>query len=712
MFSSICPVRESREAVPAPDGGAHSWMGVRGQVEDYVAKPPELPIHLLEFLRGRHLYDIHPGIHPNFDFTKFEVTQQRALRRLAQMTHLTRDGEVRMGQSTTYRYALIRPANQMRGLLHSEREVMVVFSDYAEFQSRTLDAFDRILSESSDEFRIEKVARILISEDPNVARKVKKLFESKPDAPVVIPFHISELSLASKSTDIAARIREFTYSRDLFSMSSPLRGDLYFYGRSNLINEICSKLASGENFGLFGLRRSGKTSLVNGINRALRTRAGAGVVIDCQSPAVHQRRWYELLEHIAQSAKSSLNSNVKLAKSEKYSEKDASETFLRDMRAIKKNIKSEFVALLFDEVERISFGTASSEHWNTGRDFLHFWQAIRYGFQSPDSPFSFLIVGTNPSSVERIKIFESDNPLFGNVEKRFIPMFSPTQVTEMVDDLGSIMGVQFDDQCKSKLHSDFGGHPFLTRYACSYICQSATERPLEVDRTVYAEGIEKFATESHTYVDSIVGLLRDEYPDEYEMLSYLGVGDHQSFCAFADSDPNLYEHLVGYGIVREGRRSYYFRIGSVESYFEKKAKPTKLLDQKGRLAEISERRNSLEKSLRSLIKNVHTIQVKRGDRRNRVVSKLHPARREALDDFSFEDLCSEGQSPLYFDEIRHIIAGNWASFENAIDLSKSDFEYHMSTVNSSRSDAHAKHVSDDIFDKWRVSISELASNLG
>ena len=31
MFSSICPVRESREAVPAPDGGAHSWMGVRGQ---------------------------------------------------------------------------------------------------------------------------------------------------------------------------------------------------------------------------------------------------------------------------------------------------------------------------------------------------------------------------------------------------------------------------------------------------------------------------------------------------------------------------------------------------------------------------------------------------------------------------------------------------------------------------------------------------------
>ena len=44
MFSSICPVRESREAVPAPDGGAHSWMGVRGQGrgDGLVGTNPEL----------------------------------------------------------------------------------------------------------------------------------------------------------------------------------------------------------------------------------------------------------------------------------------------------------------------------------------------------------------------------------------------------------------------------------------------------------------------------------------------------------------------------------------------------------------------------------------------------------------------------------------------------------------------------------------------
>lgn len=241
---------------------------------------------------------VGPGIHPKFDFTRFSVPHQRVLRRLAQLTHLNRDGEIALSSNTKYRYALIRPTGQMRGLLHTDREVMVVFSEYPEFQSRTLDAFDRLLAQIPDEFRIEKVARILISDDKDVAEKVRKLFESKPDAPVVIPFYVNDLNLATKDHYIASRIREFTYSRDLFSMSSPLRGDLYFYGRSGLINEICSKLASGENFGLFGLRRSGKTSIVNGLHRAVGTRSGASVIIDCQSPAVHQRRWNELLEFI------------------------------------------------------------------------------------------------------------------------------------------------------------------------------------------------------------------------------------------------------------------------------------------------------------------------------------------------------------------------------------------------------------------------------
>lgn len=670
---------------------------------------PAVPMHNTY---GRYyLADINPGIHPHFEMTKFNATQQRVLRRLSQMTHLTRHGEVELGRGTKYRYALVRPTGQMRGLLHTDREVMVLFSEFPEFQSRTLDAFDRILSEIQDEFRVEKVARLLVSDDHNVAAKIKKLFESKPDAPVVVPFHCSELALATPDHTIASRIREFTFSRDLFSMSSPLRGDLYFYGRSGLINEICSKLQSGENFGLFGLRRSGKTSIVNGISRAVRTRSGSSIVVDCQSPSVHQRRWNELLEHIARTTKERLGSTTVLSPPEKYDEKDAAETFLKDMRAIKKNSKTGFVALLFDEVERISFGTASSPHWNRERDFLHFWQAIRAGFQSASSPFSFLIVGTNPSAVEKIKIFESDNPLFGNVEKRFIPMFTQAQVNEMVDDLGAIMGVHIDDECKNRLHADFGGHPFLTRYACSFIANSTRDRPVEVDRTVYAFGVEKFKAESSTYVESVVGLLKEEYPDEYQMLQYLGQRDINEFTAFATSDPTLCEHLVGYGVVARGTRAFYFKIGIIERYFEAAARPLHLLDQDGRLAEISSRRNALERDLRGMINQVLRVSFSQKERSDQLLSKLPSNRRPTLAGYSFAEILSAGESPLYFDELKCIILGHWDKFANVLELEKGEFEYHMNTVNRSRADAHAKYIDDQSFEKWRVSIGELASKL-
>ncbi len=652
--------------------------------------------------------DIQPGRHPNFDITKFEPTEQRVLRRMEQLFHLTRDGEITIGkQKSNYRYALIKPCGKMRGILHTDREILVVFSSYEDFQPRSIDAFDFILDQSSEDFRVEKVARILVSGDQSIARKLKALFESRPDAPVVIPYHTSEFSLATSEADIISRIREFSFSRDLFSMSSPLRSELYFYGRSNLINEISAKLSSRENFGLFGLRRSGKTSLISGISRSFGSRNGASVTIDCQSPSVHQLRWNELLRHIAIELKEVLPAKHKISSPSVYDPKLAATTFLEDIRILAKQSKKDFVAVLFDEIERIAPGTATSEHWNDDRDFLLFWQAMRAAFQSPSSPLVYLIVGTNPRCVETVKLHESDNPLYGNVEKRFIPMFSAEQVSEMVVDLGSIMGVKFDAESCMKLFQDFGGHPFLTRYACSFVANAARERPVTVDRTVYAKGVNQYTTESDSYVASVVGLLEEQYPDEYLMLGYIGQGDIGGFNTLAQQDTSLLEHLYGYGILKKGVEGSYFNIGIIERYFSKKSKPTRLLGHEDRLAEISKRRNALERQLRTHIRTVLSVHFGKAKRLEALQAKLVERRRSEVATFDFDEILAEGASPLYFDELRSIVLGLWDRFENSLGMSKTEFEYHMGVVNKARFDAHSKDVVDHDFDKVRVSLGEL-----
>lgn len=57
--------------------------------------------------------EVQPGRHPKFDITIFDPQEQRVLRRMEQIFHLTRHGEITIGdQKSQYRYALIKPLRE------------------------------------------------------------------------------------------------------------------------------------------------------------------------------------------------------------------------------------------------------------------------------------------------------------------------------------------------------------------------------------------------------------------------------------------------------------------------------------------------------------------------------------------------------------------------------------------------------------------------
>lgn len=191
------------------------------------------------------------------------------------------------------------------------------------------------------------------------------------------------------------------------------------------------------------------------------------------------------------------------------------------------------------------------------------------------------------------------------------------------------------------------------------------------------------------------------------MLSYIGQGDLVSFDELAHHDINLLEHLYGYGILKKGMERSYFNIGIIERYFSRKVRPAKLVGAEDRLAEISKRRNALERNVRNHIRTVFSVQFSKGKRLENLVSKLVLSRRTAVATFDFEAILAEGASPLYFDELKTIILGFWDKFENSLEMTKTELEYHMEVVNRARFDAHAKDVADHDFEKVRVSLSEL-----
>jgi hypothetical protein len=652
---------------------------------------------------------INPGINPNFLIERFCEEEKQILERLSKEWYLTSTGyEIKLG-SSSYTSFLMKPVSIFSEMFNIEREVVCVFSPYPDFQPRTLDAFDKVYEQLND-VRSETVCRVLISKDSKIEERIDSLLKTDPENPIIIPFTYAELSSPYDPFFIRNRFRKHFYSRDLFDFLSPLKSDLYFFGRSQLVHELVNRHKSGEHTGLFGLRKSGKTSIIYAVERTLKASGSNYVSVDCESPSIHKLRWNELLEKIVLLYHGSIHSKVKINTEGRYEEKYAADSFQEDVLKIYQSKKRQNTLFLFDEVERITPSTASSLHWRDGEDFIWFWQTLRGFFQRNPEVFTYMLVGTNPSCVENAVLVGHENPIFASIPCQYVPNFTVDQVRQMVRKLGRFIGLQFEEIIYSKLADDFGGHPFLIRQACSVINRECKgDRPAKVDKALYEKVKKSFTDNSSHYLNMVVQVLKDWYPDEYEMLKYLAQGDIDAFNEFATDNSNFTKHLIGYGLVQQSKNGYAFNIEVVKEYLGNQHKYERInMSDLEKLDEISHRRNALEKSLRKIIKNILKTQFGRKLALNNVLAAVPESRRKSLQALDIDQLLSPDSSPLYLLDLINIIKRHWDIFKNVFEMEKNKVELMLDEINSTgRPEAHAKTIGKNEFDQLRLYFNKL-----
>lgn len=226
-----------------------------------------------------------PGIHPNFSLSRFSGEMRDILDILKREFFLTNSGrKIELGFNSEYEFILIEPTRLYEEWFNLSREIIVVFSKYTNLQARTLDVFEYI-SKNFSSLRLEKICGILVSKDVEIETSLQNLIKNEPESQIVIPFSYKELTKGVDSYFFRNRFRKYFYSRDLFAFESPLRKDTYFFGRNDLIHTIVNRYKSGENSGLFGLRKTGKTSVIYGIERSLDRENISPIVVDCQNPS-------------------------------------------------------------------------------------------------------------------------------------------------------------------------------------------------------------------------------------------------------------------------------------------------------------------------------------------------------------------------------------------------------------------------------------------
>lgn len=633
--------------------------------------------------------------------------------------YVTRVDRINIAGSN-YNTVLIKPTKKISIAFNLYREVVVVFSNYKNFEPRSLDAVDSL---NVQELRLEEICYIIISKDDDVSKKISTYLKSNQESRVIIPFTYSELLGTKDDEFILNRFRQLFYQRDLFDIQDALKTDLYFFGRTDLIHEIVNKHLSSQNQGIFGLRKTGKTSILYGVERVLNKKSSVSQFIDCQT--LHLYDWRNALYFVI----SLLRETCKVAKAKIHTQEDyekgfVSELFKEDIYSIYRQNSKRSILLIFDEIEHITFDTSVSQGWKEGESFIKFWQVVRSAFQQlrKDNIFTYLIAGTNPHCVEQSRIGKVDNPLFEQFNPTFIEPFTFEQTTEMVQRLGGYMGLDFPELICSHLVEDFGGHPLLMRQMCSYLHKSVQEdRPFSIDKPLYIKTKDSFYKASagfNKYAEMVLNVLISDYPDEYDMLTFLAMGDDESFQGFAQQDNAYISHLLHYGIIGENTQhdGYTFKIEAIGDYLRNKTKYQRLhLTQAEKLAEISERRNRMEPKLRNFVR----IHLKSGMGLEEATQKIKSAligddisnkeKIKRLRDEKYADYYDPNKVNIYLSTLFRVIIANYEQcFRNLIGEDCEIFTAKSKIIAAyGRVDAHAKKIDENSFNLFRDAMTWL-----
>lgn len=597
------------------------------------------------------------------------------------------------------------------------REVVALYTPHQKPDARLLTAVGDFLNSEDLRDRAEKVVVLAIHDCPK--ESIDALVSNETDR-IIVPIFSQDLSSKHRgSFFVRNRIAERVGKFDLFGMSSPIKHDRYFYGRQSLVQELVTRaLAQKEQSGLFGLRKTGKTSVLFAIQRRLETTKAICEYVDCQNPGIYGGRWWQVLEEITKriSAAADNRTSGNNHSWKDYSSTNAANEFSAVVKSILQNDDINQIVLLLDEVEFITPGISNNlgKHWD--EDFQPFWQTIRSTSQETGGKLTFVVAGVNPSSVEQPNFGEIPNPIFQLAVPYYLEPLATPVVRDMVRSIGKYSGVAFEEACFNYLKETYGGHPYLIRLACSEVVRAHDTADMDVRPLINQKSFEKNtdsikARLSQPMKDILLSLIW-WYPEEYELLRILA--DDEGFAMeFLSQNEEMRIRFAKYGLLDNTRSTFSIRdmrdflINHGEKYkesispFKRGDLPPAVLPSIPNLEDLAalfERRTKVEMALRTLLITVFGFATAFDDQAisKKIVSGFSNSRNGSDPAQLFvgrrpQDAINE----IYLSDLKPIFTKNWEMFKPYFGQKPERFEMNMDTINIARRiDAHTKPITE------------------
>jgi ligand-binding sensor domain-containing protein len=309
---------------------------------------------------------------------------------------------------------------------------------------------------------------------------------------------------------LSAQIDQSTGRQNLYAISGPVGDDLGFFGRETALQQLIDLIDAGQPVGVFGLRKTGKTSLLQRLRGHLATRRVIAS-LDMQGTAredgilpLYATIIGAFVEHIRQYrpglARSIPSLHLYPAPRGRTLSLEIVRVFADDLRDLHDLIGGdERLLLILDEVDRL-LPMGDNPGYEGYSTFLGQLRAANQGLKVLD----VIVAGVDPTINRRDKWGERDNELYQALQEVWMPPMSDQATREMVESMGFQMGFQYESKALERIVRAGGGQPFLTRQICSQIVNDLLGRGAVTITDGWARtGIEEYVYLPDTYITEL-----------------------------------------------------------------------------------------------------------------------------------------------------------------------------------------------------------------
>lgn len=446
--------------------------------------------------------------------------------------------------------ALVRFSGAIENGFGFTREVMLFYSPHADLQGRT---FEIALNELASQNR-SATPDTFFMWAPDARLRIKLNDWSRPSR-LAIPLLIDEADEFS----LIGLLRDYVYARDLFYTTTPVYGAAFF-GRRTLLQSLRDDVFNQRVTGLFGLRKSGKTSILMQLKQELADDSIVTILMDLETfPSPPDDPTDDILAEMRRRLITELKArNLRTQELSQLSERPTILELKNALQVLLKRFAKDGirVLLLLDEIEYL---TPSDKVDIAEGDMPRIAQMLA-GFRSlvqETETFTFVLSGLTSAIIEGGRLYGRPNPLFSWAKAVYVSPLTREEADDLATTVGAKMGVQIQDGALEALHEASGGHAFLYRSLSSAVASrlSTDDYQRVMSRGSVLNELEEWKSRVQGNIDEMIQHVRRYYPNEAVMLEIL-MDNPADFEELAPVEHVAVRRLKDLGLIRSADGSY------------------------------------------------------------------------------------------------------------------------------------------------------------